>query len=189
MSSGDYFSAFIIGFAIFYIIIILISLAMAILQIIAKWKLYEKAGEPGWSSIVPVYNYMQMIKIATGSFKLAWIYIALCAVYFIGYFGVTFMEAFADSESFGVAYALLMIGLFVFMIPMYVIAGYTNYMFAKSYGKSQTFCILTIFFSGITLLIMGFDKSTEYVGPKGISPYNNYYNNYNNSNYGNYNNY
>ena len=64
-------------------------------------------------------------------------------------------------------------------IPMIVLGGYISYMFAKSYGKSQTFCILSIFFGGITVLIMGFDKSTQYVGPKGEPQFNSF-NNYNN---------
>lgn len=172
------------AFAIFYIFIFLISLALAILGIIAHWKLYEKAGEPGWSSIIPVYNFMQMIKIATGTFKLAWIYLALCGVYFIGTIGMTMIPLFAESEAAVAVMALAYLGLFVIMIPLYIIAGYTYYMFAKSYGKSDLFCVLSIFFSGITFLIMGFDASTSYVGPKGISQYNNYggYNGYNNYN-------
>lgn len=172
------------AFAIFYIFILLISLALAILGIIAHWKLYEKAGEPGWSSIIPVYNFMQMIKIATGTFKLAWIYLALCGVYILCSFGMAIMPLFAESEAAVVMVGLASIGMFILIIPMYIIAGYTYYMFAKSYGKSDLFCVLSIFFSGITFLIMGFDASTSYVGPKGISQYNNYggYNGYNNYN-------
>ena len=34
----------------------IIALAVGILQIVAMWKLFNKAGKPGWASIVPVYN-------------------------------------------------------------------------------------------------------------------------------------
>ncbi len=32
--------------------------------IAAQWKLYVKAGEPGWAALVPVYNMIVMMKIA-----------------------------------------------------------------------------------------------------------------------------
>lgn len=37
---------------------------VAILQVIAWWRLFQKAGEPGWKSIVPVLNIWTAIKIA-----------------------------------------------------------------------------------------------------------------------------
>ena len=34
-----------------------------LLQIIAQWKLFTKAGEGGWKSLIPVYNYYTLFKI------------------------------------------------------------------------------------------------------------------------------
>ena len=34
----------------------LVFLALIIFGIIINWKLFNKAGKPGWASIVPVYN-------------------------------------------------------------------------------------------------------------------------------------
>ena len=39
---------------IFALIIMIIAIAAGILQIVAMWKLFNKAGKPGWASIVPV---------------------------------------------------------------------------------------------------------------------------------------
>jgi hypothetical protein len=44
--------------------IIIIGLAVAILEIVAIWFMFVKAGEPGWAILVPIYNYLVMIKIA-----------------------------------------------------------------------------------------------------------------------------
>ena len=33
------------------------------LQIVAQWMLFVKAGEPGWKSLIPVYNYYTLFKI------------------------------------------------------------------------------------------------------------------------------
>lgn len=38
--------------------------ALAIVEIVALWKVFAKAGEPGWAAIVPIYNTYVMTKIA-----------------------------------------------------------------------------------------------------------------------------
>jgi hypothetical protein len=44
--------------------VLLIQLAVMILMIAAVWKVFTKAGEPGWAAIVPIYNIIVMLKIA-----------------------------------------------------------------------------------------------------------------------------
>ena len=41
-----------------------ISLAIAILGIVAMWKIFEKAGKPGWHSIIPFLNMYDLVEIA-----------------------------------------------------------------------------------------------------------------------------
>jgi len=36
--------------------VILVALALSVLMIVAVWKVFTKAGEPGWASLVPFYN-------------------------------------------------------------------------------------------------------------------------------------
>ncbi|MEY3238169.1 MAG: hypothetical protein RI883_2270 [Bacteroidota bacterium] len=38
-------------------------LALVIFMIISMWKIYSKAGKPGWASIVPIYNYVVLLEI------------------------------------------------------------------------------------------------------------------------------
>jgi uncharacterized membrane protein YhaH (DUF805 family) len=40
------------------------SLAFAILMIAALWKIFSKAGQPGWAAIVPILNTYFTIKVA-----------------------------------------------------------------------------------------------------------------------------
>ncbi len=42
----------------------LLSLAIGVVAIVALWKIFTKAGEPGWASIIPIYNTYVMTKIA-----------------------------------------------------------------------------------------------------------------------------
>jgi hypothetical protein len=35
---------------------VVVSLAFAIVWIVAFWQVYAKAGQPGWAAIIPIYN-------------------------------------------------------------------------------------------------------------------------------------
>lgn len=41
----------------------LISLAISVLIIVALWKVYDKAGKPGWAAIIPIYNIWVLLEI------------------------------------------------------------------------------------------------------------------------------
>lgn len=45
-------------------IVPLIELLIIIFVIISLWKVFEKAGQPGWAAIIPFYNLWIMLKIA-----------------------------------------------------------------------------------------------------------------------------
>ena len=67
-------TVFVGAFLIVYLILIFVSMAVGILDIVAYWKLFEKAGEPGWKSLIPFYNLFVITKIATGRYTAAtWI--------------------------------------------------------------------------------------------------------------------
>ena len=40
-----------------------LELAVAIIMIASFWKIYDKAGQPGWTSIIPIYNLYILMKI------------------------------------------------------------------------------------------------------------------------------
>jgi hypothetical protein len=35
----------------------------AVLMIIAMWRIFSKAGEPGWAAIIPIYNVIVLLKV------------------------------------------------------------------------------------------------------------------------------
>lgn len=39
-------------------------LAVFVLVVAGLWKVFTKAGEPGWAAIVPIYNLVVLLKIA-----------------------------------------------------------------------------------------------------------------------------
>lgn len=45
------------------IALLVCSLIFGIFIIAAQWKIYTKAGQPGWACIIPIYNFYIMLKI------------------------------------------------------------------------------------------------------------------------------
>ena len=41
----------------------LLVLAWSVLMIVANWKMFEKAGQPGWAVLIPIYNVYVLLKI------------------------------------------------------------------------------------------------------------------------------
>ena len=44
-----------------------IALVFYVLLVIAEWKIYTKAGEPGWASLIPIYNMYVLFRIIYGN--------------------------------------------------------------------------------------------------------------------------
>ena len=45
------------------IILVIIYLAVIILQIVGMWKIFTKAGKPGWAAIIPIYNIIVLLEV------------------------------------------------------------------------------------------------------------------------------
>ena len=41
----------------------LIALAVVVLMIVAVWKVFTKAGQPGWALFIPIYNIIVWLRI------------------------------------------------------------------------------------------------------------------------------
>ncbi len=41
----------------------LIALAIVVLMIVAMWKVFAKAGQPGWAIFIPIYNLIVIMRI------------------------------------------------------------------------------------------------------------------------------
>ena len=41
------------------------AIAVVVIMIVAMWKVFTKAGQPGWATLIPIYNCYVMLKIAS----------------------------------------------------------------------------------------------------------------------------
>ena len=51
------------------------AIIACVLLIIAQWKIFTKAGEAGWKSLIPFYNAYTFVKIIDGN---GWKFLLLC---------------------------------------------------------------------------------------------------------------
>jgi hypothetical protein len=40
-------------------------LALAVFGIVCLWKIFAKAGQPGWAAVIPIYNTYVLLKVAS----------------------------------------------------------------------------------------------------------------------------
>ena len=100
------------GSAIGAMIILLIQLAIVVLIVAAFWKIFVKAGQPGWAAIVPIYNLYILCKI-TG--RPAW-WLILFLIPFVNIIASIILSldvAKAFNKGTGFAVGLILLG-FVF---------------------------------------------------------------------------
>ena len=134
------------GMGIFVIILIV---ALCIPVIIANWKLYKKAGKPGWASIVPFYSTWVLIEIA----GLNWWYFLISILGSI--------EVSANNESFDL----------IITIGTYFINFLVYYNIAKKMKQNEVlYGILGAIVPFVPVLILGFSKSIEYDNSIEVSP-------------------
>jgi uncharacterized membrane protein YecN with MAPEG domain len=89
--------------------------ALIILMIAAMWKVFEKAGKPGWAAIIPIYNIVVLLEIAG---KPVW-WIILMLIPFVNIVvGIIVVMAVAKSFGKGAGFGLGLLFLAPIFYPM-----------------------------------------------------------------------
>src|SRR5262249_46064058 len=94
--------------ALFGGVFMLIWLAVLVLVVVSMWKLFEKAGKPGWAGIVPIYNLIVLLEIVGR--PLWWIVLMLvpCVSIVVGILlCIDLAKAFGKEAGYGIGLALL----------------------------------------------------------------------------------
>ncbi len=84
------------------------GLLIALLLIVAMWKVFTKAGQPGWASIIPIYNLYIWCKIVGRP----WWWILLMLIPFVNFIVAIILcidlaKSFGKGVGFGIGLALL----------------------------------------------------------------------------------
>ena len=92
-------------------ILLIFWLAVIVFIIASGWKVFEKAGRPGWEFIIPIYNFYIMAKISgVKNWWLVFIPIANIYILFVTY--IALAKSFGKETGFGIG--LIFLG-FIFM--------------------------------------------------------------------------
>jgi len=156
-------------------VVFLVALIVGIFMIIVTWKLFQKAGKPGWAAIVPFYSQYVLAEISWGN---GWFFLIFFAsiIPVIGTIAVlvfsvlTYIKlakAFGKDGGFAVG--------LIFLNPIFLAI--------LAFGKSQ--------YVGVDTNINPFSNNNQNSNGYNNNQYNNYNNGYyqNNMNYNNNNNY
>lgn len=141
-----------LGFGMaFFGILWLAMLVLGILIIIAQWKIFKKAGRPGWAAIVPFYNVYVLTDLAWGN---GWLFLLLFVpvgnMVFSVWTYIKLARAFGKDAAYGVGLVFLP---FVFM-PMLGF-GKAEYQGPEPNGKKKMLIATAITgVVGIILLIL-----------------------------------
>lgn len=103
-----------------------LGLVLAIILIIAMWKVFVKAGRPGWAAIIPFYNTWVLAEIAG---KPGWwgLYPLIAWVPVVGWvIGIiaSVVIALGVAQNFGKSNAFGVVGLWLFSFIGYLILGF-----------------------------------------------------------------
>ena len=104
---------------------ILFLVAVAVVTIVGMWKAFEKAGQPGWATIVPFYNLVVLFRLGgqSGWFALSYLLNFIPILGSLVFLGILIWNHVNVSKRFGqgVGFAL---GL-VFLAPIFwIILGF-----------------------------------------------------------------
>ena len=127
----------------------MLMVVVYVVYVIGMWKVFTKAGEEGWKSIIPIYNMYIMYKISWKT-SMFWITLGLAVV--AGIFGalVSVSAIFVTLQS-------------LVTLAVFVISVMQLYKLSKAFGYGGGFTVGLVFLPFIFTLILGFG-SAEYIG-------------------------
>ena len=131
------------------IVIAIFGIAVYVVQAIGMWKMFEKAGKPGWRAIIPFLNVYDL-------YELAWNQtMAITAVCILAGSIVINVIPIIGQLIGSLGY-----------IAFFVLHILNSIKVAKAYGKDGAYAVGIIFLPVIFYCILGFGQS-EYQGQQG----------------------
>lgn len=105
MNDDLFVSAVFAGLSAGYVIV---YLAVIIVALVGMWKMFEKAGKPGWAAIVPFYNFYCLYDMAFGN---GWLFLLMfvpCVGIVISIMcNIKLAKAFGEGVAFGIGLTIL----------------------------------------------------------------------------------
>lgn len=108
-----------------------IELVIVVLIIVSVWKIFVKAGKPGWAAIIPIYNVIVLLEIVGKPWW--WLLLMLIPVVNI-IFAIWTVNLLSKSFGQGVGFTL---GLIFLSFIFYPILGFGSYEYKGPAGSKS----------------------------------------------------
>lgn len=132
----------------------IIGILISVLMIVAMWKIFKKAGESGWKSIIPVYAQYVEAKLFWKS-VMFWVILGLAVV--------SAIIRNVAGQNPGIAVSLVSLAC---SIAIFVISIMLANNVSKSFGKGAGFTVGLVLLPVIFFPILAFGEA-RYIGPMG----------------------
>ena len=130
-------------------LIAVLALVLYILIVIAHWKIFTKAGQRGWASIIPILNLFVLVKLVK---RPMWWAVVITIGLIVG-----------GAPSDAAAVIQVVTGLIAIAAAILLII--TFFDLAKAFGHGVGFGLGLVFLTVIFALILGFGSSTYQLEP------------------------
>ena len=105
-----------IFFIIFLIVYSLVIIAFCTLLIVSMWKIFAKAGQPGWAVLIPIYNFWVMSEISCNNNIMFFIF---CFIPFLNIVAlIAYSLGIAKTFGKGTGFAILTIFFYFVTFPI-----------------------------------------------------------------------
>ncbi|PWT74812.1 MAG: hypothetical protein C5B59_10195 [Bacteroidetes bacterium] len=108
-------------------------LLIGVVMIAAYWRIFAKAGRPGWAAIIPIYNVLVLLKVVGKPWW--WLLLFLIPVVDV-IFAVWTINMLSKSFGKGVGFT---VGLLLLGIIFYPILGFGSAKYLGPYGDPGKF--------------------------------------------------
>ena len=128
---------------ILFLVVFAISLAIKTVEVIGFWKIFKKAGEPGYIALIPIYN--EYVKTKIGGSAWWWLLVV---------YGSLIIGALGSAVTAGLSSIISMASL----VGKLAI----NYNICKKFHKDLGFAFLMTFIPIVGVPMLGFSKNAEF---------------------------
>ena len=121
--------------ASFWVTYSIVTLIVAVLSIAGLWKMFTKAGQPGWAAIIPILNTLTILK----TIKRPWWWIILLLIPCVG-FVIAFIVMWDMAKAYGKGVGMFILLLLLHPIGLLVLGfGSAEYQLEKDpiFGGGQ----------------------------------------------------
>ncbi len=113
--------------------LLVVWVLIGVLMIVSMWKIFVKAGKPGWASIIPIYNIIVLLQIVGKP----WWWLLLMIIPIVNFIaapvlGIWMINLLSKSFGQGVGFTL---GLLFLAIIFYPLLAFGKYTYVGAAGK------------------------------------------------------